>query len=265
MVIEIHGFPGSGKTTVLTMIAQRSLQGKETLDIPPCDLVLTSFPCPGCYELDFELLGKRNFKNCLMILDEVSMYADSRHFSRFSDSLLYFFKFHRHHNINLVWASQSANDADKKIREVTQCSYIIDKYFCFTAIKPILKRHTVIKGAPDQLFELAPPVMWKWCYRPKWYKYFDSFSVKQLPEPVLKQWSDPVPVAHPVQDAVQFVKNRIKKLFLKNKNELLLAPVPPAPATAPEEVPEKADPKSKQQHQSTDNFDDFLDEILKGK
>lgn len=43
-VVEIHGFPGAGKTTVLTMIAQRSLQGKETLGIPPYKMVLTSFP-----------------------------------------------------------------------------------------------------------------------------------------------------------------------------------------------------------------------------
>lgn len=190
MVIEIHGFPGAGKTTVLTMLAQRSLQGKETLGIPPYDTVLTSFPCPGCYELDFDLLGKRNFSNCLMILDEVSMYCDARSWKNFSESLLYFTKFTRHHKISLVWASQSANDADKKLREVTQASYIIDKYFCFTAIKPILKRHTVVNGVPDQRFELAPPALWSWCFRPKWYKYFDSYSVKPLPEPELKLWSE---------------------------------------------------------------------------
>jgi len=249
MVVEIHGFPGSGKTTVLTMIAQRSLQGKETLDIPPCDTVLTSFPCPGCYELDFELLGKKGFHDCLMVLDEISMYADSRHFRQFSDSLLYFFKFHRHHNINLVWASQSASDADKKIREVTQCSYIIDRYFCFTAIKPILKQHTVKSGEPDISFELAPPIMWQWCYRPKWYKYFDSYAVKELPEPELKLWSELPPELQPKSKLF----DRLKQMILKEKSSSLLLPA----STAPEESPES------ESEQSIQSVDDFLEEILK--
>ncbi|MBR1528321.1 MAG: hypothetical protein IJ642_06025 [Oscillospiraceae bacterium] len=242
MVIEIHGFPGAGKPTVLTMIAQRSLQGKETLDIPPCDTVLTSFPCPGCYELDFELLGKRNFHNCLMILDEVSMYADSRKFKSFSDSLLYFFKFHRHHNINLVWASQSANDADKKIREVTQCSYIIDRYFMFTAIKPILKAHTVRSGDPDIKFELAPPVLWKWCYRPRWYKYFDSYSVKPLPEPELVLWSEPVP-----------------RVSLLDKIKMLGQKPEPSPALCLPDLPEH---QSDQREQAPDQKDTDLNQWL---
>lgn len=188
MIIEIHGFPGSGKTTVLTMIAQRALKGKSTLGLFPSKTVLTSFPCPGCYQLDFDQLGKYNFHDCLVIIDEISLYADNRSFKNFSDSLLYFFKLHRHMGIDLVWCSQSATDADKKIRTVTERSYIIDSYFCFTAIKPIFKSHTVVEGQPGELFELAPPAYWRWCYRPKWYKYFDSYSVKPLPEPQLKMW-----------------------------------------------------------------------------
>ena len=188
-VIEIHGFPGAGKTTVLTMIAQRSLKGKKTLGIPAYDTVFTSFPCPGCYELDFNLLGKVNFHDCLMIVDEISLFADNRNFKQFSDSLLYFFKLHRHFKISLVWCSQSATDADKKIRAVTERSYIIDRFFCWTLIKPINKYHTVVGGEPGERFELAPVFDWLWCFRPRWYKYFDSFETKPLPEPDLQLWS----------------------------------------------------------------------------
>lgn len=188
-VVEIHGFPGAGKTTVLTMIAQRSLQGKETLGIPPYKMVLTSFPCPGCYQLDFSQLGKVNFHDCLMIIDEISLFADSRDYKKFSEDLLYFFKLHRHFHISLVWCSQSATDADKKIRTVTERSYIIDKFFWWTFIKPIYKKHTVKNGVPDENFMLAPSLDWVWCFRPHWYKYFDSFETKPLPEPDLKLWS----------------------------------------------------------------------------
>lgn len=194
MIIELHGFPGSGKTTVLTMIAQRSLIGKSTLGLYPAKTVLTTFPCPGCYELDFDDLGMYNFCDCLMIIDEISLYADNRNFKNFSDNLLYFFKLHRHYNIDLVWCSQSATDADKKIRAVTEMSYIIDPLpFQFTAIKPIIKQHGLKNGEPAEIFELAPPIRWTYCYRPKWYKYFDSFQTRKLPEPDLKLW-DCLPV-----------------------------------------------------------------------
>ena len=189
MIIEIHGFPGSGKTTVLTMIAQRALQGKSTLWLPPAKKVFTTFPCPGCFKLDFDQLGKYNFHDCLILIDEVSMYADNRNFQKFSDDLKYFFKLHRHYHINLCWASQSSRDADLKIRAVTERCYIIDKYLWFTAIKPILKYHTVRGGSPGERYELAPPADWKWCFRPKWYSYFDSFlEPKALPEPELELW-----------------------------------------------------------------------------
>ncbi len=188
MVIEIHGFPGAGKTTVLTMIAQRALQGKSTLGLPKCREVYTSFPCTGCYQLHFEDLGRLNFHDCLLIVDEISLYADNRNFKSFSDALLYFFKLHRHARINLVWCSQSATDADKKIRGVTEKSYIIDAIGCFTAIKPIEKWHSVKNGEPGEMYRLGRLHTWKWCFRPKWYKYFDSYDIKKLPDFTPELW-----------------------------------------------------------------------------
>lgn len=181
-VIEIHGFPGSGKTTVLTMIAQRALLGLSTLDIPTQKTVYTTFECPGCYKLNWGDLGKYYIHDALLIVDELGLLADNRKYKSFSDDLTYFFKMHRHANLTLVWASQSATDVDLKIRTVTERSYIIDKYFCFTAIKPVLKRHTVKSGQPEILFELAPLYMWQWCFRPHWYSYFDSYDLKKLPD-----------------------------------------------------------------------------------
>lgn len=187
-VIEIHGFPGAGKTTVLTMIAQRALLGKTTLDIPPKKAVYTTFECPGCYKLNWGDLGKYYIHDALLIVDELGLLADNRKYKSFSDDLTYFFKMHRHANLTLIWASQSASDVDLKIRMVTERSYIIDKYFCFTAIKPILKKHTVKSGQPEISFELAPPYMWSWCLRPLWYAYFDSYDFKALPDYCPESW-----------------------------------------------------------------------------
>lgn len=191
MILELHGFPGSGKTTVLTMIAQRALQGKSTLDIPVSrdTSVYTSFYCQGCYKFDPFDCGKYDMSNSLILLDEISLYFDNRQFASFTRTWLEFFKLHRHANINLVYCSQSARDADLKIRTLVEKSYIIDPYpFGFTALKPIIKSHTVVKGEPGEHYELAPPIMWHWCYRPKYYKYFDSYETKPLPPVEKKLW-----------------------------------------------------------------------------
>ena len=162
MVIEIHGFPGSGKTTVLTMIAQNALKGRSVLGLPKTKQVFTSFACSGCYKLDFFQLGKLHFHDCLILVDEISLYADNRNFRNFSTDLLEFFKLHRHDNISLVWCSQDSSDADKKIRGVTEKLFIIDAYGPFTAIKPIEKWHSVSGGEPNPKYRLARFYRWNW-------------------------------------------------------------------------------------------------------
>ena len=204
------------------MIAQKMLAGHPVLGLPKVNKVFTSFACAGCYKLnDFNDLGKVNFHDCLIIIDEISLYADNRNFKSFSDSLLYFFKLHRHYNISLVWCSQSATDADKKIRTVTEKSYIIDKYLWFTAIKPIEKWHSVKDGEPKEVYRLGKLRSWKWCFRPRWYKYFDSYDRKPLPDFVPELWECDFQPAH--QNEQEEIKEKIsflKKHFIRQKGEI---------------------------------------------
>lgn len=221
-IIEMHGFPGAGKTTVLTMIAQKLLQGKKILGLSPTEKIYTSFPCPGCYQIDPDDLGKYNFCHATILIDEISLYFDNRQFSKFSSDALYFWKLHRHFHLNLVYCSQGANDADLKIRTLVDETYIIEPFFDFSILKPIQKYHSVVNGKPEQVFELAPAWFWLFVYRPKWYGYFNSYEVKPLPEPMHKLWSAPVPPAHPVRDVVQNVSRIVFQTFKKFKNFLLV-------------------------------------------
>ena len=174
MVIEIHGFPGAGKTTVLTMIAQNLLAGRSVMGLSPRSRVLTSFPCPGCYKLNPLDIGKVDISDCVILIDEISEFFDCRQYRSFDTDTMLYFKLARHYKTDLCYASQSANDADRKIRSLVSTTYIIDKFFCFTLIKPIIKSHALVKGEPGERFEIAPLTAWKWCYRPKYYKYFDE-------------------------------------------------------------------------------------------
>ena len=127
MVSGIFGLPGSGKSLLLGLIADRACKGKsinyKSLHIGKCrtyETVYTNFPFKGACKLDFERLGHDNYRNCLILIDEIMMLADSRNFKNFGDNLKFFFSMHRHFDIDLVYASQCYDDVDKKIRGITK-------------------------------------------------------------------------------------------------------------------------------------------------
>lgn len=188
MFIELHGFPGSGKSTVLTMIAQKLVCGKSVFDLKPHKYVYTSFPCPNCYKIDPKEIGTIDISDATVIIDEISEFFDNRQYKEFKKETMMYMKLSRHYNVDFVIASQSSSDADKKIRTLVQKSYIIESYGCFSAIKPIEKWHSVVNGEPSEKYALAKFSKWLWCYRPRWYKYFDSYETKSLENFIPEFW-----------------------------------------------------------------------------
>ena len=61
-----------------------------------------------------------------MLIDEIQLFADSRNFKTFGDNLKYFFSMHRHDKIDIVYASQSFDNVDKRIRSLTDRLYYVD-------------------------------------------------------------------------------------------------------------------------------------------
>lgn len=183
MIYELFGLPSSGKTTTLTMIAQNALRKKSVLGLGIYDRVFTSFYCEGCLKINFDELKYYDFSNSLIIIDEISLYADNRNFKSFDADLLYFFKLHRHYHIDLIWSSQSYSDADKKIRDVTDTIFLLERSRIngFSVIKKIYHNYSFSNRQINDTYDIAPRVQWKYIYRPKWYKYFNSFEHKELP------------------------------------------------------------------------------------
>lgn len=181
MIIELHGFVGSGKSTALAYIAKRLNSGRSAFGLSPKGAVYSSFPLPNCYKLEPEKLGFWDIQHGTLLIDEVSSYFDNRNFQNFLSETMMFFKLSRHYDIDIVLASQSATDADKKIRQLVQKSYIVEKYGCFSIIKPIDKWHSVSSGVPVEKYKLGSPVSWSIIYRPALYADFDSFQAPALP------------------------------------------------------------------------------------
>lgn len=186
MIAGVFGLPGSGKSVFLSKIAFQAQNGKSTFVGSYClqngcyDRIYTNFPIQNCYKFDFEKLGHYNYTNSLFLIDEIMMYADSRNFKSFSDDLKFFFSQHRKFKNAVVWCSQSYDDTDKKIRNLTNCFCYIrpfpwfpSKFSYVSPINPFLRFEN---GQIMSGYELAPPIQSRLIYLPKYWNLFDSYS-----------------------------------------------------------------------------------------
>lgn len=189
MIIEFHGFPGAGKSTVLSYIARQLNSGKSCFGLSPRGRVFSSFPLPNCYKLEPEKLGFIDISNATLLIDEISSYWDNRNFQNFLSETMMYFKLSRHYGIDVAIASQSVTDADKKIRQLVQMSYIVEKIGCFSFVKPIEKIHSVSSGVPVEKYRLGAPLSWSVIYRPALYADFDSYQAPSLPSAPAELWN----------------------------------------------------------------------------
>lgn len=184
----VFGLPGVGKSTFLTACAIHWNKGKSFFGIKAKPVTFTNFYCQGCYKFNFEDLGTLYFHDCNILIDEIMLFADCRNFKNFSDSLTSFFALHRHFGVDIIWCSQYWNDCDKKIRNITDNYYLLEKSRLlpsFTFVKPI-KRHL---GVNTDKYILASPLDWTIIFRPFYYQHFDSHEKHvELPEPELILW-----------------------------------------------------------------------------
>ena len=191
MISGYFGLPGVGKTTFLAKIAQKELKrisrGKSRYR-----RVYTNFPCSGCYALEFKDLGTYQFEDCLILLDEVSLEADSRDFKSFTQELRSFFALHRHYGCDIVWFTQAYDSMDKRIRDLTAELFFVKKIGSLTVARRITRMldvdkesHQIVYGYRlPTIWDVLIPLLWpnafRLCWRPRWYKYFDSWDAPTL-------------------------------------------------------------------------------------
>ena len=198
MVTGYFGLPGSGKTTFLTMIAQKELKlikkGQSKYD-----RVFTNFYCEGCYQLKWSDLGTKLLEYSLILIDEITLFADSRDFKSFPFQIKEFFILHRHYHCDIIYFTQHYNNVDKKIRDLTYDLYFVRPFLrvfskatrIFRTLDIQEQTHEIVNGYRfstflDMIFAGRTVQM---CFRPRWYKYFDSFECnRNLPPVALNKW-----------------------------------------------------------------------------
>lgn len=178
MVEGIFGLPGSGKSTYLAKIAKRYL--KKGIK------VYSNFYIKGCYQLDFDDLGVHDYSDCAILIDEISLFADSRNWKNYTPELRYFMACHRHYGCEIYYASQSYKDCDVRIRNITDNLYYIRSgLFGFSIVREIAKCFS-IDGEIGEAYDLAG--FPKLCFRRKYYNMFNSFERKELPPNKAEKW-----------------------------------------------------------------------------
>lgn len=179
MIQGIFGLPGSGKSTYLAKLAKKANKKGEK--------VYSNFYIKNCYKLDFDDLGIHDYSDCLILIDEISLFCDCRSWKNFSKELVYFFTNHRHYNVNIVYCSQSYADCDKKIRNLTDSLYYIQSSILpyVSTVRHIDKAFSVSENITECYKLSGFPRL---CFRPLYYKYFDSFVRRPLPNNEAEPW-----------------------------------------------------------------------------
>lgn len=180
MIICVFGLPGQGKSTYSAFLAKRALTSK--VGKKRYDRVYCNFSMAGCYKLDYSDLGKYNFENCLILLDEMMNEADSRDFKKFDAEKKYFFSNHRHYGLDIVYFTQAWDDVDKKIRNNTQELYYIKKFLWWSIVSPIQQlltiddlTHQIVTG-----YKFRSMFRARIFFRPFYYNWFDSYERREL-------------------------------------------------------------------------------------
>jgi len=187
------GLPGCGKTTMMTALALKAVKEKKYENIY-CNVHIA---VPGVTYIDNECIGTYDLRNALILIDEATLFADSRDFKNFSKDKITYFLEHRHFNVDIVLFTQQWDGVDRKIRVITDRVYyvykgkLLGRWFtrCYRIPYGIIipdpkkdsseKLGEIVQGyaKPPALVRLFSP----WLYRPRYYKYFDSWERPQLP------------------------------------------------------------------------------------
>lgn len=193
MITGFFGLPGCGKSTILAKLAQKYIKRGYRV------FCMSDSPVVGCYLLDWDDLGRYDVSNSVILIDEISLRADNRDYKAFSKAIKQFMILHRHYHCDIIWFTQQYDGVDRKIRELTTCLYYVRSLGAVSYAIRIDRFIHVDKESMQILvgYKLSSFIQrlfawlngsFKICYRPRYYKYFDSYDAPKLHRKDFKQY-----------------------------------------------------------------------------
>lgn len=181
----IFGKKGSGKTTLMTKLAYKYHRaGWE---------IYSNTPLPHARLIKEGDVGHRLIPpRSVLLIDEVGMIWDNRDFKKFDPRVRDWFKLQRHYRVKVFLFSQTF-DIDKKLRDLTDEMYLVEKKFrIFSYGKRIMKKIVLTEASSEQPSRIDEnlrfdSVLFFWAGSrmltliPRWTDSFDSFAAPNLP------------------------------------------------------------------------------------
>ena len=195
MAVSLYfGLPGCGKTTMLAKLAYDAVKRGKYENV----YSNVHVNIPGVTFIDNDCIGTYELRDCLLLIDEATLFADSRDYKKFSKGRLEYFLEHRHRNADIALFTQQWDGVDRKIRTITDRVYYINKgllfgkWFsrCYRIPYDIIIPDPKKAAGGEKLGEIIqgyckPPWLIRiFCmriYRPRYYPFFDSWELDPLP------------------------------------------------------------------------------------
>lgn len=188
MITGYFGLPGCGKSTLLARYAQKEIKRIEK-GKSKYKRVLCNYYIKGCYKLDFQRLGIDDMSDSLILIDEITLEADSRSFKTFQQHTKEFFILHRKYNIDVIYVTQQWDAVDRKIRELTENLYYMKRVGMLTVATAIYRKLVITEESEIKMGYVFPKLMQlitapahnlQIIIRPLYYKYFASMERPEL-------------------------------------------------------------------------------------
>lgn len=197
-VSRYFGLPGCGKTTTLTRIAYKALRSRKYKNV----YTNVHLEMPGVTYVPFDVLGQFELRECIVLIDEATVFIGDRDYKTLARERLQYFLEHRHHYCDIVLFSQDADGVDKKVRSITDRMYWVRKGIFLGHWVTTIYRipYKVIFPKEDSGGEAVGQILMGYVkpgllarlfadryFRKPYYKYFDSWEVEQL-KPLPKEF-----------------------------------------------------------------------------
>lgn len=194
-LIFLFGKKGSGKSTLLTKIGYKYDRKGWT--------VYTTEKLPGLHDLsDPKQIFDIDFpeRSCILI-DEVSLIWDNRNFKNMDPKVVEWFRYQRHHKCRVYFFSQTF-DIDKKLRDLADEMYLVEKYLrVFVVAKHIVRKPVVVHPGPDSPARIDDDMIVDgplltffggkmFAFIPYWARRFNSFKLDSDGEEVSRDIED---------------------------------------------------------------------------
>lgn len=198
MIRVFFGNPGCGKTTTACKMLKKSKKRYKRLfaNFNVSDKIAT--------QCDLTDLGKWTFpERSYIVVDEAGIEYNNRKYKTLPQHTISWFKLHRHFRCDVDVLSQSWDDMDITIRRLADQLWYMKKIGPFTMLRRVYKTvtidentHQIIDGyrmtkgiwlllQPLRLLGLSfffPQLKsWRLCFRPLYYRYFDSWDTPETP------------------------------------------------------------------------------------